>query len=233
MDANQTITQLEQFRQRVYQGFDKRADAIMELIDALSSNTTARSVVELSLSPYFHRHYSSVNDAIDNFFNGSSPQDSEAERRQKEREMMRIVANQLEPPQGRKFWLFGMDATSVPRRFANTLSDRGFVYQPNTLRGNKPVTIGHQYSHMAFLPEKTAKASPPWIVPLLVRRITTQETEAQVGVEQVTALMNDETLPFHDDLCVQVEDSRYSTPQFLSQVGKHDNLHHRPAAQQS
>ena len=62
MDAKQTITQLEQFRQRVYRSFDLRADATMELIDALSSNTTARSVVELSLSPYFHRHYSSVND---------------------------------------------------------------------------------------------------------------------------------------------------------------------------
>ena len=79
---------------------------------------------------------------------------------------------------------------------------------------------------MAFLPEKTDASSPPWIVPLLVRRITTQETETQVGVEQVTVLMNDEALPFHDDddLCVQVEDSRYSTPQFLSQVGRHDNL---------
>ena len=224
MDAKQAITQLEQFRQRVYQSFDKRADATMELVDALSSNTTARSVVELSLSPYFHRHYSSVNDAIDNFFDASSPQHSEAERRQRERDMMRIVANELEPPQRRKFWLFGMDATPVPRRFANTLSDRGFVYQPNTLRGNKPVTIGHQYSHMAFLPEKKATASPPWIVPLLVRRITTQETETRVGAEQVATLMRDETLPFHDDLCVQVEDSRYSTPQFLSQVGKHDNL---------
>lgn len=222
MDANQTITQLEQFRLRVYQSFDKRADATMELIDALSSNTTARSVVELSLSPYFHRHYSSVNDAIDNFFDASSSQDSETERRKKEREMMRIVAKELEPPQRRKFWLFGMDATPVPRRFANTLSDRGFVYQPNTLRGNKPVTIGHQYSHMAFLPEKTA--GPPWIVPLLVRRITTQQTETQVGAEQVEALMNDKALPFHDGLCVQVEDSRYTTPQFLSQVGRHDNL---------
>lgn len=224
MDAKQTITQLEQFRQRLYQGFEFRADATMELIDALSSNTTARSVVELSLSPYFHRHYSSVNDAINNFFDASSKRHSDQERRQKEREMMRIVAKELEPPQKRKFWLFGMDATPLPRRFAKTLSDRGFVYQPNTLGGNKPVTIGHQYSHMAFLPEKPAAASPPWIVPLLVRRITTQETETQVGAEQVTALMNDETLPFHDDLCVQVEDSRYSTPQFLSQVGEYDNL---------
>ncbi len=151
MKAKLAITQLEQFRQRVYQSFDLRADATMELIDALSSNTTARSVVELSLNPYFHRHYSSVNDAIDNFFDASSPHHSEAERRQKEREMMCIIANELEPPQRRKFWLFGMDATPVPRRFANTLSDLGFVYQPNTLRGNKPVTIGHQYSHMAFL----------------------------------------------------------------------------------
>ncbi len=99
MNTQQTITQLEQFRQRVYQSFDNRADAIMELIDALSSNTTARSVVELSLSPYFHRHYSSVNDAIDNFFDASSPQHSESERRKKEREMIRIVANELEPPQ--------------------------------------------------------------------------------------------------------------------------------------
>ena len=137
MEAKQAITQLEQFRQRVYQSFEFRADTTMELIDALSSNTTARSVVELSLSPYFHRHYSSVNDAIGNFLDASSPQHSDAERRQKEREIMRIVANELEPPQRRKFWLFGMDATPVPRRFANTLSDRGFVYQPNTLKGNK------------------------------------------------------------------------------------------------
>ena len=142
MEEKQAITQLEQFRRRVYQSFEFRADATMELIDALSSNTTARSVVELSLSPYVHRHYSSVNDAIDNFFDASGPQHSDAERRQKEREIMRIVANELEPPQSRKFWLFGMDATPVPRRFANTLSDRGFVYQPDTLRGNKP---GHHW----------------------------------------------------------------------------------------
>ncbi len=84
MNAQQGIIRLGQFRQRVYQIFDLRADATMELIDALSGNTTFQSVVGLSLSPYFHRYYSSVSDTICNFFDASSPQHSDEERRQKE-----------------------------------------------------------------------------------------------------------------------------------------------------
>ena len=36
--------QLEQFREDVYEAFPKRRDTLMDLLDALSSNTTARSV---------------------------------------------------------------------------------------------------------------------------------------------------------------------------------------------
>ena len=59
--------QLQQFRQGLYDSFERRPDALLDLVDALSSNTTAHSVVELSLSPVFRRGYSSVHDAIDNF----------------------------------------------------------------------------------------------------------------------------------------------------------------------
>jgi hypothetical protein len=41
---------LKNFRDRIYQFFPSRRDAAMELVDALSSNKTATSVVELSLS---------------------------------------------------------------------------------------------------------------------------------------------------------------------------------------
>jgi hypothetical protein len=44
-----------QFRADVYGTFQKRSDAVFELIDALSSDTQARSPVELSLSPFFRR----------------------------------------------------------------------------------------------------------------------------------------------------------------------------------
>ena len=58
---------LSQFREVLYQNLDNRADAILELLDALSSNRDARSVVELSLSPHFRRGYASVYAAIRDF----------------------------------------------------------------------------------------------------------------------------------------------------------------------
>ena len=81
MDTQGIITQLKQFRQQVYQSFSDRADALMDLVDELSSNTTARSVTELSLSPLFRREYSSLPvpavrpgyDTIDNFFRPPAP----------------------------------------------------------------------------------------------------------------------------------------------------------------
>jgi hypothetical protein len=214
------ITQLEQFRLEVYHSFDHRADATMEVLDALTGNTSARSVVELSLAPDFRRTYSSVYAAIGACFTIAKPE----HRRRREQTLLRLIAAHLTAPQPRKFWLFGMDATAIPRIFAPTLPDRGFVHCANPIGGNKPITIGHQYSLLACLPDKRPGVDPAWIVPLLWRRIATQETEIQVGVAQVATLLADARLPFHHDLCVQVEDSRYSVAAFLSPMAQHANL---------
>jgi len=56
--------ELKQFRQRLYQNFDNRADTLMELVDAISSNPDVRSVVEYSLTPCFRRSYSTIFKAI-------------------------------------------------------------------------------------------------------------------------------------------------------------------------
>ena len=45
-------------------------------------------------------------------------------------------------------------------------------YVPNGI-GNKPITVGHSFSVVAALPEKTEKNSPPWVIPLLIRRVPT------------------------------------------------------------
>lgn len=57
-------TELEQFRQQVYQNFNNRADTLMELVDAICSNPDACSVVEYSLTPCFRRSYSTIFKAI-------------------------------------------------------------------------------------------------------------------------------------------------------------------------
>jgi len=221
------ISQLEQFRQELYAAFDLRRDALMELIDAVSSTSNAHSVVELSLSPFFRREYSSVHDAIAHFFRPSEPKKTEEARREWEQKWVRLLAPYLPEPRRRKFWLFGTDVVPIPRVFAQTLADRTFVYQPNTVvRGNKPVTIGHQYSHLVFFPEQVDADDPPWVVPLVVRRVHSDEKATSMWGEQIKVLMEDESLPFHKSLCVHVGDSVYSAVTALGPVIEqaYDNL---------
>jgi len=218
MDIQESISQLKQFRQELYEAFDLRRDALMELTDALSSTPNAQSVVELSLSPFFRRHYSSGSDAIACLFQPSELEKADAERRAFEQKWVRLIAPYLPEPQQRRFWLFGTDVVPIPRLFARTLADRTYVHQPNTVAGNKPVTIGHDYSHLVFFPEKINADDPPWAVPMIVRRVHSDEKATGVGAEQIDALMKDKTLPFHDELCVHVADSVYSAVTYLGPV---------------
>jgi len=214
------MTQLEQFRQDVYDQFLKCADASLDLVDALTGNTTARSVVELSLNGLFRRGHGSVYTAINGFFQPGSLQDAEAERRAYNQRLMRILAPHLPVPEQRPFWLFGLDVTPAPRPFAHTLKDRSFIHQPNTIWGNKPIAIGHQYSTLALLPEKVQPQAPPWIVPLSICRVGSMQTGTQVGVKQMKDLLNDDTLPFAQALCVEVADGAYSQVSFLGPLGQ-------------
>ncbi len=220
----EAIARLQEFRQNLYNFIPGRADAVLELIDALASNSHARSVVELSLSPLFRREYSSVYDAIEHFFVPSKPEKALQERRGHEQALLRLISPYLPAPQQRKYWLFGTDVTYLPRQFSRTLEDRTFVHCPNTIAGNKPVTIGHDYSVLSFLPEKACSGSPPWVVPLIVRRVESTEKASRVGAEQIMAVVTDETLPFKGKLSVHVADSAYSAREHLGIVACHEDL---------
>jgi hypothetical protein len=224
MDTQQTISQLQHFRQELYQLLPTRPDTLLDLVDALSGSPNARSVVELSLSPLFRRQYSSITDAIDEFSQASQPDRAAAERQAWNRDLARLIGRYLSTPQQQRFWLVGIDVVPVARPFARTLQDRGFVYQPNPVGSNKPVTIGHAYSVVAFLPEKGQPDDPPWVVPFSVRRVQSHETARLVGAEQLKMLLQDETQPFHDGLCVQVADSAYSGAGYLGRLGPQRNL---------
>lgn len=223
-DVQVVLEQLKQFRQQLYSSLAYRGDTIMDLLDALSNNTTAKSAVELSLNPLFRRDYGSVYDGIQQFFQSVGEEAIAEERRAQEQQLMQLIGSYLPRPQQQKYWLLGVDVTPAPRRFAATLTDRGYVYHPNTIASNKPVTIGHQYSALVLFPEKLQASAPPWVVPLSLRRVTTQETKRSVGVQQVNLLLNDQTLPFHQQLCVQVTDSEYSVVPYLGEMTEHENL---------
>ncbi len=136
-----------------------------------------------------------------------------------------MTAAHLPPPTTRQFWLFAVDATSNARQHARTLSDRTYVYQPNSLAGNKPVTIGHQYSTMAYLPEKESY-QPAWAVPMVIRRICSQQSETQVACQSVASLFADPLMPWVQagDLVANTTDSKHSIASFLSPLASLVNL---------
>jgi hypothetical protein len=218
------LQQLVDFREKLHCSFPLRSDATMDLIDTLAGNSSAQSPVELSLSSLFSRQYSSLHDAVDNFFVPSSPQKAQEERNAHQQVRMRIIAEYCPKPVQRNYYLFGIDATGQPRPFARTLADRAIHHHPNPAPGNKPIMVGHTYSVLAHLPEKQDRTSPPWIIPLLIRRVPTDKKATEVGATQLADLLHDETLPFGNNLSVLVADSSYSAREFLGQEVKHKNL---------
>jgi len=211
MKTHTCLEALVQFRQKLYQNFTNRADTLMELVDALCSTPSARSVVEYSLAPCFRRSYSTLYKALDEWVWDS-------------RNLARLLSPSLPRPTQRSFWLFGVDVTPLPRPFAQTLPDRSLVYHPNQLQGNTPVTIGHQYSTVALLSEAQAPRSPAWVVPLCCARVASSDDKEAVGAAQIDALLLDQTLPFHQQLCVEVADSKYSKPAYLHAHRRHAHL---------
>jgi hypothetical protein len=177
----------------------------------MCSNTTARSVVEYTLTPCFRRTYTALYKAIDAC-------------QWQEEQLARLLAPNLPRPKQRPFWLLGVDVTPQPRPYSSTLADRGMVYKPNPVRGNTPVTIGHQYSTVAALPEAEETVSSSWVVPLRTGRVNTDQDKELVGAKQMDALLQDDTLPFHQQLCVEVGDTGYSKPAYLHANRHHTNL---------
>lgn len=202
----------QQFRLQLYQNFNRRADTAMELVDALCSYPSASSPVELTLSPLFRRTHTALYKSM-------------AETAWEEVPLAELVGRYLPAPKERPFWLLGVDVTSQPRQFAQTVADRGFVYQPNLVAGNKPVTMGHQYSTLALLPEQEEQVASSWVVPLSTARVATDEYQERVGARQVNQVLDHPELPWHDELLVQVGDSRYSKPAYLHATHQgHDQL---------
>lgn len=205
------VNKFKNFRDHIFAAFSFRADATMDLVDALSGNTDATSVVQLSLSPVFRRRYGSVRDAITNF-----------ERDLKQQTNIENCLLKYCSPitKTQPYRLVVLDCTPAPRKYSKTVEYRGIIHAPNPISGNKPITIGHQYSVMGFLPEQTLEnENIPWMLPLSTRRVSTSTSGIAVGVEQLNVALTS----FGNELTVALGDTVYSSPKFIKGVQEHAN----------
>ncbi len=118
--------------------FPKRKDAIMNLLDALTSHGhQCNSVVQLSKASCYDRKYSSITDAIADGLPSVDRQKIEL-----------LVYRYLFKDQERKLNRFLLDCTGNPRPYAQKLADRTITHSPNPAPGNKPICVGHQLKEL-------------------------------------------------------------------------------------
>lgn len=186
------ITRIHLFREELYQSLEQRADAGLDLIDALSSATEVESPVVVSQSPLFRRQFSSVYDFLQhgllNWW------------------QLRRLLNRYQPDDAETvcgYEVYAVDCTDDEHPEADTLPDRG-----QSRKGRAAsLTIGHRYSWLARL----LKRGTSWCMPQDVTRVATDSTDSQVAVEQVKQLDAQS-----DRLKVVVADSLYGNHIFLS-----------------
>ena len=209
-----TTTQLKQFRRALYALFPKRRDAIMNLLDAVSSfGHRSRSVVELSEATCFERQYSSVTDAI---ADGLSHVNWQA--------VMKLVYKTVTSSQDKSVNRFLVDSTCQPRPYAHKLADRTVTHAPNPAPGNKPICVGHQYSVVTLLPTEVVARDKHWVAPLAARRVESSQKGNEVGMQQIIDCIDE--LGLADQLSISIGDSLYGTKVCRMTASTKKNLIH-------
>jgi hypothetical protein len=120
----QEVEQFIQGRQRLYQSLGLRKDALMNLLDAISSNRDANTVVELSLNPLFKHQHHSIYRAIANFGKAGKRKS----KKQNKAGIFELILESIPENNQRKFHLFGLDVTPNSRQFSPTVSDKMFIH---------------------------------------------------------------------------------------------------------
>lgn len=188
----QTKSFFQQFRQSLYQILPKRADAILDFIDALTVAGHVASPVALSEEAPFRRKFSSIYDVL-----------SESRLEGAELHGLLYEAQPVECEQIAGYEVYGLDATPDERPEADTLAERGLL----KAQKNEPVRLGQKFSWLVRL----VKGGTSWVAPWDVRRIKTDSNDNQTAAQQVKELDQQSSHPK-----VVVVDSLYANQVFLA-----------------
>ena len=179
--TTQQLNKLIAFRQAAYQCLGPARDALFELGDAVLLTPSVRSLAELSLSPVFRRGWPSVYAAL---------ADGQPDRSELLRLYLAQMSSRVRP-------VLAGDHTAWSRPKAYTLRDRTVEHHPTAVPGNRPITLGHGYSTLVWVPEPQGS----WALPLLHERIASHDTalgRASQQLRQVCALLTQRPVALYD-----------------------------------
>jgi DDE superfamily endonuclease len=166
------LNTLNEFRRGMYGCFGNGKDALFNTIDALSSEAGARSLPELSLSPFFERTWASLYEALED---GKI----DAER-------LRQVFVQFAPlPPAGQYVFLGVDTSNLYRPEADTAADRTLVPVANLPKNVHVACPGWVVSHVVLLPQQAGQGT----FVLDTARVTSTELATEVAARQLKAVV--------------------------------------------
>lgn len=188
-------TRLKHIRQQVYDCFERGADALFNLADALLSESQAQSLPELSVSPFFERQWPSIYEALE-----------DGRINVEQLRALWVKALLSERAESELIWI-GVDTSNLSRAEAVTSADRTIIHLPNLPLVDKAIGIGWTFSTVVLIPEQASS----WTPILDQERVSSEQTAIEVAIAQLQALRP----LFGSRRVIILADRWYGTPEFL------------------
>ena len=172
MDSTtQPLDGLRAFRNSLYRCFERRADALFELADALLTAGTAPSPVHLSLATAHRRGWGSLYAAL-------------SRGRIEEGPLCELLARHASTGDASHAPVYAADVSVWSRCDAEASPGRRYYYHPSRHSAGQPIVAGWAYQLVAGL----SFERDSWVAPTDARRVRPEEDANEVAVAQVKDL---------------------------------------------
>ena len=192
------LESLRAFRTGLHACFERRADALFELGDALLAADPASSLPHLSLQAAHRRSWGSVYAGL-----AAGHLDIAAFRT--------LLARHATPEDQP---VYAIDLSVWPRCDAEASPDRGFYYHPSRHSAGQPIVAGWAYQWLAQL----NFSRDSWTAPLDVRRVHPRENANAMAVAQIAGLVS--RSPVDEATPLFVFDAGYDSVQLTQGLAK-------------
>jgi|tagenome__1003787_1003787.scaffolds.fasta_scaffold20765864_1 hypothetical protein len=193
-DALQT---LHTFRHSLYECFNRRADALFELTDAiLTAGIVVPSPVHLSLQGVHRRGWGSLYAAL-------------SKGRINFEALRKLVVGYSPAQEQCTTPVYAVDTSVWPRCDAESSPERGYYYHPSRHSAGQPIVAGWAYQFIVQL----GFARDSWVAPMDLRRVRPTENTNEVAAEQVKGLLLGRLGEWDDNVPLFVFDAGYDPMQ--------------------
>src|SRR5919206_1370051 len=165
MNESTAFATLQTFRHALYGCFERRADALMDLTDALLTVGPVTSPAHLSLEAVHRRGWGSLYAAL--------------AHGRIDHAGLRALVGRHPLVDGQP--IYAVDVSVWPRCDAETSPERGYYYHPSRHSAGQPIVAGWAYQWIAQL----SFARDSWTAPVDVRRVPPARNVHTLAADQI------------------------------------------------